>query len=33
MFFLNILQSFLPISKEYASNCSELLKFFEIVVR
>ncbi|KAG0375629.1 hypothetical protein BGX24_008849 [Mortierella sp. AD032] len=33
MFFLDILQSFLPISKEYASNCSELLMFFEIVVR
>ncbi|KAF9091841.1 hypothetical protein BGX23_004831 [Mortierella sp. AD031] len=33
MFFLDILQSFLPISKEYTSNCSELLTFFEIVVR
>ncbi|KAF9905687.1 hypothetical protein EC991_001361 [Linnemannia zychae] len=33
MFFLDILQSFLPIPKEYASNCSELLMFFEIVVR
>ncbi|KAF9930001.1 hypothetical protein FBU30_001020 [Linnemannia zychae] len=33
MFFLDILQSFLPISKEYAGNCSELLTFFEIVVR
>ncbi|KAG0306868.1 hypothetical protein BGZ97_000587 [Linnemannia gamsii] len=32
-FFLDILQSFLPISKEYTSNCSELLMFFEIVVR
>ncbi|KAG0255604.1 hypothetical protein BG011_005045 [Mortierella polycephala] len=33
IFFLDILQSFLPISKEYGSNCSELFDFFEIVAR
>ncbi|KAG0002609.1 hypothetical protein BGZ79_002672 [Entomortierella chlamydospora] len=33
MFFLDIIQSFLPISKEYESNCSELFEFFEIISR
>ncbi|KAI7819439.1 hypothetical protein BC939DRAFT_460245, partial [Gamsiella multidivaricata] len=33
MFFLDILQSFLPVSKEYESNCSELFEFFEIIAR
>ncbi|KAF9350177.1 hypothetical protein BGX34_001374 [Mortierella sp. NVP85] len=33
MFFLEILQSFLPIDKEYESNCSELFEFFETVAR
>ncbi|KAF9939593.1 hypothetical protein BGZ65_010060 [Modicella reniformis] len=33
MFFLEILQSFLPIAKEYESNCSELFEFFEIIAR
>ncbi|KAG0203301.1 hypothetical protein BGX28_004397 [Mortierella sp. GBA30] len=33
LFFLDILQSFLPISKEYEANCSELFEFFEIVSR
>ncbi|KAF9957098.1 hypothetical protein BGZ72_002145 [Mortierella alpina] len=33
LFFLDILQSFLPIPKEYESNCSELFEFFEIVSR
>ncbi|CAO3573904.1 unnamed protein product [Mortierella alpina] len=33
LFFLDILQSFLPIPKEYAGNCSELFEFFEIVSR
>ncbi|KAF9938245.1 hypothetical protein BGZ67_000390 [Mortierella alpina] len=33
LFFLDILQSFLPIPKEYEGNCSELFEFFEIVSR
>ncbi|KAF9438482.1 hypothetical protein BGZ76_007601 [Entomortierella beljakovae] len=33
MFFLDIIQSFLPIAKEYESNCSELFEFFEIISR
>ncbi|KAI9234743.1 MAG: hypothetical protein BYD32DRAFT_438947 [Podila humilis] len=33
IFFLDILQSFLPLSKEYESNCSELFGFFEAVAR
>jgi len=33
MFFLEILQSFLPIDKEYENNCSELFEFFETVAR
>lgn len=33
LFFLDILQSFLPISKEYESNCSELFEFFESIAR
>ncbi|KAG0045590.1 hypothetical protein BGZ83_009224 [Gryganskiella cystojenkinii] len=33
LFFLDILQSFLPISKEYEGNCSELFEFFEIIAR
>ncbi|KAG0032025.1 hypothetical protein BGZ82_006708 [Podila clonocystis] len=33
IFFLDILQSFLPLSKEYESNCSELFEFFEAVAR
>ncbi|KAF9917165.1 hypothetical protein BX616_001769 [Lobosporangium transversale] len=33
MFFLDIIQSFLPVSKEYEGNCSELFEFFEIIAR
>ncbi|KAI1320684.1 hypothetical protein EDD11_010218 [Mortierella claussenii] len=33
MFFLNILQSFLPIAKEYQGKCSELFEFFVVVAR
>ncbi|KAF8979549.1 hypothetical protein BGZ46_005284 [Entomortierella lignicola] len=33
MFFLDIIQSFLPISKEYENNCSELFEFFELIAR
>ncbi|KAG0316912.1 hypothetical protein BGZ99_006614 [Dissophora globulifera] len=33
MFFLDILQSFLPIAKEYEGNCSELFEFFELISR
>ncbi|KAI8603401.1 hypothetical protein EDD21DRAFT_34203 [Dissophora ornata] len=33
IFFLDILQSFLPIAKEYEDNCSELFEFFEIISR
>ncbi|KAF9428041.1 hypothetical protein BGZ94_003521 [Podila epigama] len=33
MFFLDVLQSFLPIPKEYEGNCTELFEFFEAVAR
>ncbi|KAF9581346.1 hypothetical protein BGW38_001679, partial [Lunasporangiospora selenospora] len=33
MFFLEIMRSFLPISSEYESNCSEFFEFFEIIAR